>query len=197
MFNRVAAFHRAFGHPIGELPNFPKQHVRNLRINLIGEELEEYCAAFAVGDRVKMADGLGDTLYVLAGTAVAYGIAPQTIFESPYETPFQKVLFPEEPELHYEIYLREAFGQYLHAEQENDLDAVKESILDMMDRVFNVARLSNIPINVVFDEIHRSNLSKLMPDGSVLYRADNKVLKGPNYTPPDIASIMQQAYSYA
>ncbi len=42
----------------------------------------------------------------------------------------------------------------------------------------------------VFNEIHRSNMSKLGPDGEPILREDGKILKGPGYFPPDIASII-------
>ena len=37
----------------------------------------------------------------------------------------------------------------------------------------------------------RSNMSKLGEDGQPIYRADGKVLKGPNYFKPNIASILK------
>ncbi len=40
-------------------------------------------------------------------------------------------------------------------------------------------------------EVHRSNMSKLDEHGKPIYRADGKVLKGPNYTPPDLKSIVE------
>lgn len=39
-------------------------------------------------------------------------------------------------------------------------------------------------------EVHRSNMSKLGADGRPIYREDGKILKGPNYTPPDLAQIL-------
>jgi len=42
----------------------------------------------------------------------------------------------------------------------------------------------------IFDEVHKSNMSKLGPEGKPLYREDGKVLKGPHYAPPDIKSIL-------
>jgi Uncharacterized protein conserved in bacteria len=45
-------------------------------------------------------------------------------------------------------------------------------------------------IEEVFREIHRSNLSKLGADGQPLYREDGKVMKGPNYFRPDIATVL-------
>ena len=46
------------------------------------------------------------------------------------------------------------------------------------------------PGQAVLMEIHRSNMSKLGADGQPLYRADGKILKGPNYTPPNIAAVL-------
>jgi predicted HAD superfamily Cof-like phosphohydrolase len=47
-------------------------------------------------------------------------------------------------------------------------------------------------IDEVFEEIQRSNMSKLGSDGKPIYREDGKVLKGPNYFKPDIAKILNQ-----
>jgi len=47
-------------------------------------------------------------------------------------------------------------------------------------------------IEEVFDEIHRSNLSKLDENGNPIYREDGKVIKGPNYFPPDIKKIIKK-----
>jgi predicted HAD superfamily Cof-like phosphohydrolase len=46
------------------------------------------------------------------------------------------------------------------------------------------------PGGMILNEIHRSNMSKLGPDGKPIYRDDGKILRGPNWTPPDIASIL-------
>ena len=56
MFQRVATFHRAFGHLVATSPELPEQAVRDLRVRLLDEELQEFCAAYAVQDRVEMAD---------------------------------------------------------------------------------------------------------------------------------------------
>jgi predicted HAD superfamily Cof-like phosphohydrolase len=44
-------------------------------------------------------------------------------------------------------------------------------------------------IDMGFQEVHRSNMSKLGEDGRPIYREDGKVLKGPNYFPPDLEKI--------
>jgi predicted HAD superfamily Cof-like phosphohydrolase len=47
-------------------------------------------------------------------------------------------------------------------------------------------------IEDVFNEIQRSNMSKLGPDGKPLYRSDGKFLKGPKYFKPNIKEILEK-----
>jgi predicted HAD superfamily Cof-like phosphohydrolase len=44
----------------------------------------------------------------------------------------------------------------------------------------------------VFEEIQRSNMSKLDDNGQPIYREDGKVLKSNNYFKPDIRSILEK-----
>jgi predicted HAD superfamily Cof-like phosphohydrolase len=45
-------------------------------------------------------------------------------------------------------------------------------------------------IEEVFDEIHRSNMSKLSPDGQPVLREDGKILKGDGYFKPNIKQFL-------
>ena len=47
-------------------------------------------------------------------------------------------------------------------------------------------------IEEVFEEIQRSNMSKLGENGKPIYREDGKVLKGPNYFKPEIQKILDK-----
>jgi predicted HAD superfamily Cof-like phosphohydrolase len=42
----------------------------------------------------------------------------------------------------------------------------------------------------VFEEIHRSNMSKLDADGKPIYREDGKIMKSDRYFLPDIESVL-------
>ena len=53
------------------------------------------------------------------------------------------------------------------------------------------ASASTNQIEAVFNEIQRSNMSKLGEDGKPIYREDGKVLKGPNYFKPNISEILE------
>lgn len=48
-----------------------------------------------------------------------------------------------------------------------------------------------LPIDAAYDEVHRSNMSKLGEDGRPLHRADGKVLKGPGYFQADMGKFVE------
>jgi len=82
-----------------------------------------------------------------------------------------------------------------------DMDAVNLSKLakelaDLLYVVYGCAETYGIDIEPVFEEVHRSNMTKT--GGSK--REDGKILKGDNYVPPDIAAIIakqQEGWSWA
>ncbi|NPA26959.1 MAG: nucleoside triphosphate pyrophosphohydrolase family protein, partial [Chloroflexi bacterium] len=71
----LEAFHRAMGVFLAERPTADvPEDVRELRIRLLQEELEEYIQAARAGSLVDIADALTDLLYVLLGTFVTHGL---------------------------------------------------------------------------------------------------------------------------
>ncbi len=48
-----------------------------------------------------------------------------------------------------------------------------------------------IPTDNIFAKDHRSNLSKVLSDSVVRYRADSKVLESPTFSPPDLGRLLQ------
>jgi len=68
-----------------------------------------------------------------------------------------------------------------------------DAIGDMLYLVFGAVIDAGLEdkIEAIFDEIHKSNLSKL-EDGKVIRRADGKVLKGKNYFKPNIKAILDK-----
>lgn len=64
-------------------------------------------------------------------------------------------------------------------------DLLKE-MADLQYVISGLAVAFGLPLDAVFADVHASNMSKLGPDGKPIYREDGKVVKGPNYAPPDI-----------
>ena len=119
-FEKVGDFMEAFGQNVEMEPTWPDFNTRELRLELIQEELDELSDAVADRDMIQIADALTDLLYVVYGAGHSFGI---------------------------------------------DLDEC-------------------------FEEVHRSNMSKLGENGRPIHREDGKVLKGPGYFEPDLEGIL-------
>jgi len=74
MVEKLIDFHRAFGCMIGDTPQLVDSATALLRVRLMTSELSETIEAIAVGDMVEILDGLVDTMYVVVGTAIVYGM---------------------------------------------------------------------------------------------------------------------------
>ena len=72
-------------------------------------------------------------------------------------------------------------------EGERDVIEAADALADLVYVVYGMAIESGMNLDSVLAEVQASNLSKLMPAGSVKLREDGKVLKGPNFFQPNIA----------
>ena len=90
--------------------------------------------------------------------------------------------------------MREENEEYLEAANDNDLIEVADALGDMLYILCGtiIEHGMQHKIEEVFNEIQRSNMSKLGADGNPIYREDGKVLKGPNYFKPNIQSILEK-----
>ncbi|MFY7758081.1 MAG: MazG nucleotide pyrophosphohydrolase domain-containing protein [Flavobacterium stagni] len=89
--------------------------------------------------------------------------------------------------------MKEENEEYLEAVQNNDLVEIADALGDMLYILCGTILEHGLQhkIEAVFDEIQRSNMSKLGEDGKPIYREDGKVMKGPNYFKPDFDSILK------
>lgn len=89
--------------------------------------------------------------------------------------------------------MKEENEEYLEAAQNNDITEIADALGDMLYILCGTIIEHGLQhkIEEVFDEIQRSNMSKLDENGMPIYREDGKVLKGPNYFKPNIESILK------
>jgi len=82
--------------------------------------------------------------------------------------------------------------EYLEAAKEDDLVEVADALGDMLYILCGTILEHGMQYKIeeVFNEIQRSNMSKLGADGNPIYREDGKVMKGPNYFKPNISEII-------
>lgn len=90
-----------------------------------------------------------------------------------------------------------------HSDKEDECVLVRARAEDVYDPVEAADALGDLryivdggnlvcgfPGTLVLNEIHRSNMSKLDADGKPIVREDGKIMKGPNYTKPDIRKVL-------
>ena len=87
--------------------------------------------------------------------------------------------------------MKEENDEYIEAARNNDIFEVADALGDMLYILCGTIiehGMSDI-IEDVFDEIQKSNMSKLGADGKPIYREDGKVMKGPNYFKPNFSKF--------
>ncbi len=89
--------------------------------------------------------------------------------------------------------MKEENEEYLEAAQNNDVTEIADALGDMLYILCGTIIEHGLQhkIEEVFDEIQRSNMSKLDENGQPIYREDGKVLKGPNYFKPNFEAILK------
>jgi NTP pyrophosphatase (non-canonical NTP hydrolase) len=90
----------------------------------------------------------------------------------------------------------EEFKEFLEAEQkmvggikESTTDCLKE-LADLVYVCYQFAAFMDWDLDQTMSRVHASNLSKLDDNGQPIYREDGKVLKGPNYQPPNLTDLV-------
>ena len=90
----------------------------------------------------------------------------------------------------------EEFKEFLEAEDllyRDNPTVTAEALKELADLVYvcyQYAENMNWFLDEALNRVHESNMSKLDEDGKPIYREDGKVLKGPNYKPPDLSDLL-------
>ena len=94
--------------------------------------------------------------------------------------------------------MREENEEYLEAAQNGDLIEIADALGDMLYILCGTILSHGMQdkIEEVFDEIQRSNMSKLDKDGQPIYREDGKVLKSDQYFKPNIKAILENSWFF-
>ncbi len=102
-------------------------------------------------------------------------------------------LSKEISKLRFEL-MKEENEEYLVAAQNNDLIEIGDALGDMLYILCGtiISHGFQDKIEAIFDEIQKSNMSKLGTNGKPIYRNDGKVLKGPHYFKPNIKKVLRK-----
>ena len=83
----------------------------------------------------------------------------------------------------------EADGRLFRTGSEPKADCLKE-LADLVYVCYQYAENQRWDLDEALDRVHKSNMSKLDEDGQPIFRRDGKVLKGPNYAPPNLEDLV-------
>jgi predicted HAD superfamily Cof-like phosphohydrolase len=97
---------------------------------------------------------------------------------------------------------RARLRQDLLVEEVNELEQ-SDNIVDVADALIDILYITFGTIHeygladravMLFDEVHRSNMSKMGEDGKPMYREDGKVMKPESYSPPNLRLIIDRDF---
>ena len=77
-----------------------------------------------------------------------------------------------------------------------DLVEIADALTDLLYVIYGTGHSYGLPLDQCFAEVHRSNMTKLGEDGKPMRRSDGKILKGVNYTPPNLKSIVDNGVPF-
>ncbi len=93
-------------------------------------------------------------------------------------------------QLRYDL-IKEELDEFAQAIKDKNLVEVADSLTDILYVTYGAGIAFGIDLDKCFDEVQRSNMSKLGEDGKPIYNDKGKVMKGPNYFQPDLSKFIK------
>ena len=87
--------------------------------------------------------------------------------------------------------IKEELDEFKQALDNNDLVEVADALTDILYVTYGAGHAFGINLDVCFEEVQNSNMSKLGNDGKPIFNDQGKVMKGPNYFKPDLSKFIK------
>jgi len=87
--------------------------------------------------------------------------------------------------------INEELEELKQAMKNNDLKEVVDALTDILYVAYGAGHAFGVNLDKCFDEVQKSNMSKLGEDGKPIYNEAGKVMKGPNYFKPDLSKFLK------
>ena len=87
--------------------------------------------------------------------------------------------------------VNEELEEFKEAIKSNDLKEVADALTDILYVTYGAGHAFGINLDKCFEEVQKSNMSKLSEDGKPIYNEAGKVMKGPKYFKPDLNKFLK------
>ncbi len=103
----------------------------------------------------------------------------------------EKAEFPSDKitSLRYDL-IKEELKEFKEAIDKKDIKEVADALTDILYVTYGAGHAFGINLDSCFQEVQRSNMSKLGEDGKPIYNEKGKVMKGPKYYKPDLSKFV-------
>ena len=103
-----------------------------------------------------------------------------------------KPQFPDDKTMQLRLDLiKEELSELEEAMKTKNLKEVADALTDILYVTYGAGYAYGIDLDQCFKEVQRANMSKLGEDGKPIYNDQGKVMKGPNYTKPDLSKFVK------
>ena len=89
--------------------------------------------------------------------------------------------------------IQEELDELTKAIKEKDILEVADALTDILYVTYGAGHSFGINLDKCFDEVQKSNMSKLGKDGKPIYNENGKVMKGPDYFKPDLTKFLTKS----
>ena len=86
--------------------------------------------------------------------------------------------------------INEELDEFREAINNNNIKEVADALTDILYVTYGAGHAFGIDLDKCFEEVQRSNMSKLGKDGKPIYNEHGKVMKGPDYFKPDLSKFI-------
>ena len=103
-----------------------------------------------------------------------------------------KPQFPDEDtmQLRYDL-IKEELNELEQAMKTKNLKEIADALTDILYVTYGAGYAYGINLDKCFKEVQRANMSKLGNDGKPIYNEKGKVMKGPNYSEPNLKQFVE------
>ena len=87
--------------------------------------------------------------------------------------------------------IKEELDEFAKAIKDKNLVEIADSLTDILYVTYGAGHAFGVDLDKCFDEVQKSNMSKLDKDGKPIYNESGKVMKGPNYFKPNLSKFLK------